>query len=262
MHDEKDLHLRRRFLRGLTAAFAAIPVLVRGGSGSSAMTEPNKTQPVTLPFEYEIVAGKDAEARLTTLAAQGRYVPVVLGAPERLPTLATLLASQGSFAEVEKDGLSLDVDKWIADTRSNDPEYFEANGPQSPSAPVVELTSVRDVLTGTYFPKVAIALCRVSHPWEVAAVLRPGGWNECPDASVHFAFFKRWHERYGAVPAAITDDVIEFTVARPPQTADDAMSLAQEQFVYCADIVHQGVQSVSTLASLLRGGGRWFFWWD
>lgn len=261
MHSEKVLRFRRRFLCGLASAFAAIPMLGRGNP-SQSVTAQGKSQQVALPFEYEIVAGKDAESRLATLTAQGRYVPIVLGAPERLPDLAAVLASQGNFAEVEKAGLSLDVDQWIAHTRAQEPDYYEASGPEAPSAPMVQLTSVRDTVSGAFLSEVVIALCNVNHPWEVAAVLRPGGWSECPDASVHFAFFKRWHERYGAVPVAMTDDVIEFTVARPPQTAGDAMSLAEEQFVYCADIVHQGVQSLSTLASLLRGGKRWFFWWD
>jgi hypothetical protein len=43
---------------------------------------------------------------------------------------------------------------------------------------------------------------------------------------------------------------------------EEARRLAHEQFIYCADIVHQGVQTESNLAQTLLGSGNWFFWWD
>ncbi len=39
----------------------------------------------------------------------------------------------------------------------------------------------------------------------------------------------------------MSSDVIEMRVARPPRTRDYAMALAQEQYAYSEDIVHQGV---------------------
>ncbi len=57
-------------------------------------------------------------------------------------------------------------------------------------------------------------------------------------------------------------DVIEMRVARPPTTREDAMALANEQYAYCEDIVHQGVESLSNLAATLLNGTVWFFWWD
>jgi hypothetical protein len=38
--------------------------------------------------------------------------------------------------------------------------------------------------------------------------------------------------------------------------------LAQAQYVYCPDIVDQGVESIEALAATLLGDPRWFFWWD
>ena len=40
------------------------------------------------------------------------------------------------------------------------------------------------------------------------------------------------------------------------------MELAEEQFAYCPDIVHQGVGTISALASMLLDGTAWYFWWD
>jgi hypothetical protein len=40
------------------------------------------------------------------------------------------------------------------------------------------------------------------------------------------------------------------------------MQLAMEQYLYCADIVDQGVESVANLATLLLKQKVWYFWWD
>jgi hypothetical protein len=40
------------------------------------------------------------------------------------------------------------------------------------------------------------------------------------------------------------------------------MTVAKEQYIYCADIVDQGVGDISTLAATLIGQNWWSFWWD
>ncbi|MEN3327087.1 MAG: hypothetical protein V7638_1894 [Acidobacteriota bacterium] len=52
------------------------------------------------------------------------------------------------------------------------------------------------------------------------------------------------------------------SVARPASTRDEALALAKQQFIYCSDIVHQGVGSVEALAATLFGATVWYFWWD
>ena len=48
-------------------------------------------------------------------------------------------------------------------------------------------------------------------------------------------------------------------VARPPATPEAALELAQEQYVYSADIVHWGTKSVDGLATALTTEDGWFF---
>lgn len=74
--------------------------------------------------------------------------------------------------------------------------------------------------------------------------------------------FKHWAGRYGAEIYAVTGDVIECTVERPPTTRDEAMELAREQFLLCTDIVYQGTESISLLAATLQDCSAWYFWWD
>jgi hypothetical protein len=60
----------------------------------------------------------------------------------------------------------------------------------------------------------------------------------------------------------VTHDVIEYTVESPPKNMVEAIPLAIEQYLYCGDIVDQGIGSVSNLASSLIDSHRWYFWWD
>jgi hypothetical protein len=76
------------------------------------------------------------------------------------------------------------------------------------------------------------------------------------------AVARYWRDRFGAEIAAVSSDVVEFTVSRPPSDDAQALELAWQQYLYCADIVDQGVGSVATLAQSLRHSTRWYFWWD
>lgn len=101
----------------------------------------------------------------------------------------------------------------------------------------------------------------VKHPWEIFAYLPFGGWNECPDTPELMAAAKYWYEKYGAVPAVMTHDVLEFDLTEPvPEEL--VMELALEQYAFCPDIVDQGVETVGALADMLRKSKKWYFWWD
>jgi hypothetical protein len=83
-----------------------------------------------------------------------------------------------------------------------------------------------------------------------------------PRAEEHAALFKYWSEKYGATAAALADDVVEMTVDRPASTQEQALELARHQFIYCPDIVYQGVGSVAALAATLLGATVWYFGCD
>lgn len=101
----------------------------------------------------------------------------------------------------------------------------------------------------------------VKNPWEIFAYLPFGGWNECPDTETHMAVSKYWYEKYGAVPAVMTMDTLEFLLPTPVPE-EQAIELAKEQYVYCTDIVEQGIGEVHLLAKTLCQSKIWFFWWD
>ena len=105
-----------------------------------------------------------------------------------------------------------------------------------------------------------IAELPVERPEDIFAWIPVGGWNECPDLDVHVAFARHWHEKYGAIPASITEDTIEYVV-RKPLDKIEAKRVACEQYAYSPDIVEQGTP-LPCLADLLSRTRVWFFWWD
>jgi hypothetical protein len=116
--------------------------------------------------------------------------------------------------------------------------------------------------TGKPFETIIIAQIPTDKPWELAAWVPMGGWNECPSPLEQVAVFKYWHEKFGALPAVVRGDTWEMYVEKPVASEDAAVELAWEQFSFCLDVVFQGAESINALASTLLNSHFWYFWWD
>lgn len=117
--------------------------------------------------------------------------------------------------------------------------------------------------TGKQVFPIVLAEIPVKNPWEVFAYLPFGGWNECPAPEEHMAVAKYWFEKYGAIPALMTHDVLEYTIPFGTSVASwQALDLALEQYAYCNDIVDQGAETIGRLADGLMKSHFWYFWWD
>ncbi|PTT87677.1 hypothetical protein DBR42_11230, partial [Pelomonas sp. HMWF004] len=130
------------------------------------------------------------------------------------------------------------------------------------TAPAQVVQTQFDTLAGQLKPLMFMGLVELDDPAELFARLGYGGWNDCPAPEVHVALHRHWRERFGAEAMAVSDAVVEFTVARPPADRKAALALAAEQQAYCADIVEQGVGSTAALAATLLEAPVWYFWWD
>lgn len=110
---------------------------------------------------------------------------------------------------------------------------------------------------------VILACIPVENPWEIFAYLPFGGWNECPDTLELMAVAKHWYEAYGAVPAAISHDQLEFYITEAVDR-ELAQNLALEQYAFCPDRVDQCGEdcSIGELADCLSKSTVWYFWWD
>jgi hypothetical protein len=127
--------------------------------------------------------------------------------------------------------------------------------------PYTEFDSPTSAAVHGPIPMTPIALVPAAEGWQVPAVLRfDRGYAYPPH--VHVAMLRHWSEQYGAELVCMLPDLMEMQVARPPTTREAALVLAEEQFIYCQDIVIQGTQTIEALAAGLLHGTVWFFWWD
>ncbi len=157
------------------------------------------------------------------------------------------------------------LQKWLKEMKEeleeDEPDYWEELiGEVSDGEGIDSFLSLRD-FNGKQTVPVVLAEIPVKNPWEVFAYLPFGGWNECPANEEHMAVAKYWFEKYGAVPALMTHDVLEYSLPAPV-SQEKAMEVAWEQFTYCSDIVEQGVGTVGRLADGLAESSCWYFWWD
>jgi hypothetical protein len=200
--------------------------------------------------------------------AETAHWPVLLGGEGEARSLARDLGApfgpQEAPPEIVRRGLALDPQAWLRERVAADPGYYDVpHGPWPPPAwPRSRLTIPLDQRSRQPLPEVVVALVPTTRPWEVAAHLRLGDWNEHPAPAAHVAMHRSWHERYGAEIVGATHDVVEMRVLRPPGDREGALELALEQYVYCADIVQQGTDSIEALAAGLVEAPVWYFWWD
>ena len=147
---------------------------------------------------------------------------------------------------------------------SYDREFFDGvhELPPDPPQPEMKAQQFNDInsryLSAPY-PQVAITRLPTADRWRVPLLLGLGGWNNCPDSAALPAFARRWKLLYGAELAVVTFDTLEFVVARPPATFEEATRLAKEHYIAGNEVYFE---QISNYIAHLRTARRWYFWWD
>lgn len=218
------------------------------------------------PYEIHRVPGTRALAKLDELRKRGNGVALILGNQDAFERIAESMELNGDVTPEQflDSARGLDPLLWLKEREAEDPDYYGIEPQEWPegASPNDSLSAHCDVLTHKPYAEVILTVLPAAESWMAPCYLRIGNWNAVPKADEHAAMFKYWSERFGATVACIADDVIEFNVSRPPRTRPEALELARQQYVYCADIVHQGVGSVEALAATLLNASVWYFWWD
>ena len=226
------------------------------------------------PLFYTQVPGGDAAyaiwQQLRALTEQTGYWPLLMGADglwfasalAELDTqhwLAQAKERKGEQYFAERVEMLPDPDDEVDEWE----EYAEELGLESPEFnPPSGLLSTRDVLSREPLVQVTVVLLPTRQGFEAAAWLGFGGWNECPDPVWQVAIQQDWCQRYGAEPVVMGHDVLEMRLSRPPLDEAAALALAREQYLFCCDIVDQGVMTIANLQQSLLGSELWYFWWD
>ncbi len=233
--------------------------------------------------ECEFVpAGKSVEEitrmydNLVADSKAGGYTPLIVSADDFLRgTLSFVMEGIGegkTLADYRKELLSaelIDVQKWFSQNDAPDEAFLEQMDLEREE--FLKETDGADTSSCGFCGfidyntqkscDVILAKIPTVRPWEVFAWVPFGGWNECPAPDVMMAVSKYWYEKYGAVPATISYDVLEYT-AKPAGNIESAKQLAYEQGMFCMDIIDQGVGSFGVLADMLINSTVWYFWWD
>ncbi len=171
------------------------------------------------------------------------------------------------YARVLRRGLRLSPEAFLRTRQLDsaeilrDPEYrgpwpSKKTVPRKFTSGNLEVARIRGLKT------IWILLLPVSESWEAMAFHFWGGWNDAPAPEAQVCMLKSWNDRFGAEFVSDGGDFIELYCARPPLTRKEALTLTEEMFTYCVDIVDQGCGTVEALAHEILGSRTWFFWWD
>jgi hypothetical protein len=197
--------------------------------------------------------------QLRLLVDEIGHWPLLIGDDERAEVMIDRLLDGGEAAAES----NVVAEEWLANRVKDEPDLFDCPlGTWPQPQPNHSFIIPMDMMTGQPLAEVQLLLVptRISH--QVPALIGFGGWNDCPMPDVQAAMMKRWNSLYGAELVGIAADVVEMRVTRPPTNREAAELLAREQFIYCTDIVYQGVETLRALASALMNGSSWYFWWD
>jgi hypothetical protein len=238
--------------------------------------EPQKAEPnlaeLSQGFPYPLLECTGAEAidRLDRLRVEGKregFSPLLISDSEIVKAIGDCVReSTVTVNEVLDRAAAIDVQAWFSERELELEEVSLAemagDWPEKPVPNDRFITHCDAITVGQIRDRVYLARIPTKNSWEIAAYVAFGGWNYCPDAEHQVAIARYWHDLYGAELVATGGDTLEFRVDRPPGDRQTAEALAREQFLFCTDIVHQGVETIRNLAATVLHGKVWFFWWD
>lgn len=197
---------------------------------------------------------------------------IVIGSPDDAALLNDALSMSYSASRTLQDSAGIDAEQWLAAKRLELQASFDEAGEDGldslagkwagGSGLQQSFALDKDILTQEPLEKLAAIEVPCEGSWQVPAHLNFGGWNNCAAPAEHCALWQYWQRKYGAKIVGLSGDVIEAHVSQPPRTREDAMELAWQHFLYCPDLVEQGVESIAHLAGALLDQKVWFFWWD
>lgn len=106
-----------------------------------------------------------------------------------------------------------------------------------------------------------LGLVETDAGWKIPALFPwKGSTNWELYGAEHAAIIRRWHQRFDAEVMAMTYDVLELYVPRPP-SAEEAIGVANEVYAYCPDLLDSGVPTLEDLAEHMIRSKAWYFRW-
>lgn len=221
---------------------------------------------MNFPSELIQVSGEQAVEQMNQLmkSEESRH-PVLIGDKQEVANLLdNMQLCQQNYEQILQESQKIRVPDWFSQRVSKNPNYLTSPLGEWPANPTPSygVTIHLEPLSGSPYDEVSIALVEVDEYWKIPALLKFGGWNDCPQPWEQVAVLHYWYEKYKAIVIGMASDKLELLVQQPPTTSDDALSLAHEQFVFCPDLVFQKFSTLNALAASLINSTIWSFWWD
>ena len=241
------------------------------------------------PYEYRAVPGREAVAARLAWANETGGQVVIVGDREDFEALSypfrdleETIGFLGTVDEILAQANAIRHPEGLHAHRREETEqmreFLESRGyefipfdpegiplgawPSSLQGLLLDGPTVHTHYTGRIHEEVYLVNIPAKASWEIPAYLYWGGWNANPPPHIHIAALRDWHAKYGATLVGITDDVLNLSVETPPTSREEALALAKDQYIYCEDIVLQGVGDIAPLAASLMESSHWYFWWD
>ena len=222
-----------------------------------------------------IVPGKQAVNTwmdLRSLVPQTNRWPLIMGSLKKIGSdfFAMKEENEPSVQDILDRVEKVDIDRWVADAINSEPERFvvppdkrgRGFGKKHAAVDLEYLIAThKDEPGNRPLPHVLIGLFPVNEGWKVPAVMKWGGWNDCPAPEFHCAVLKEWSEKYGAELVGITGHFLEVKVDSTPKTREEAFELAKLQYAYNKNGWYQ-VLGLEDLAYHIYITPVWSFWWD
>lgn len=219
-------------------------------------------------FENE-TNGDKIIARYKQLLAEGKeqgFTPLLIAADDNLAEMMECNFNDSKPEEAVRNTNIESADAFFAERKDMYEDMIDDASseeiPKNCTGCIDSFSTHLDVLTGKVLDEIILAKIPTDKPWELALWVPMGGWNDCPMPEEQAAVFKLWYEKYGAYPAIVTGDTWELYAERPVHDEKNACKLANEMYLFCTDIVDQGVDSIGALAKTLMDSEVWYFWWD
>ncbi|MBY8336364.1 DUF4253 domain-containing protein [Alteriqipengyuania sp. NZ-12B] len=259
---------------------------VAGAAAGGPQDEMLERMRAAFPYPIATVPGQRALAEWQKLSRRGGGWPIIISGDEALervleqysiddrsvfpmptnpdlPPFPAPRTPQEILTAAERIEVGAELQRLFDHEYGEDPfELEKGEWPQPHEIGSMGLSVDKDILTGAYLDKVHLCVLPTEDSADAAAYLRWGNWNACPPPEVHVAVHRKWHAEYGAQVVGMSGDVIGMRVTRRPASRGEALALAQEQYLYCSDIVLQGTETLEPLAAGLMESDWWYFWWD
>ncbi|MCD0443554.1 DUF4253 domain-containing protein [Glycomyces sp. A-F 0318] len=178
------------------------------------------------------------------------WMPVLLGAPEEWRDNGEAIIHEGDDELARAD--EIDAAALLHDKAA------EAGEPAR-GVPILPRRGDSDFATPQR--EGLLGLVAVDAGWKIPAMFPwKGSTNWELYGAEHAAVLHSWNRRFEAELVAMTYDVIELYVPRPP-TPEEAIAVASEAYAYCPDLLDSGVPTLEDLAEHMIRSKAWYFRW-